>query len=225
VTAPDSAAQAWFGQDEYNSGVLLGQELKKILEAQGVTEGKIVVGSCVPGVDVLVDRYDGFKKGLEGTKYTITEAFDVTPENTSNYAAWENLAGANPDMVAAVGLCSTDIPNLAQIKTRNNYEWVIGGYDLNVETLDAIKAGVAQVTVGQNPYLQGYLPILALKQQLCDGAAPVEGWVDVGTEVVTGDNVEELYTREKDTAVTTTWYADWIAENFSDLNAIAKPLP
>jgi simple sugar transport system substrate-binding protein len=225
VTSPGSAAAAWFGQDEYNSGVLLGQELRKILEASGVSEGKIVVGTCVAGIDVLVDRYNGFVEGMKGSKFTITEAYDVTPENTSNYAAWENLASANPDMVAGVGLCSLDIPNLAQIKTRSSAKWAIGGYDLNVETLDAIKAGTAQITVGQNPYLQGYLPVLALYQNLCESKPLVQGWIDVGTEVVTADNVNELYDREKDPAKATTWYADWIAKNFSDLAALAKPLP
>jgi len=224
VTAPGSKAAAWFGQDEYHSGVLLGQELGKILEAQGVTSGKIVVGTCVPGIDVLVDRYNGFVEGIGGA-FKISEAYDVTPENTSNYSAWENLASANPDMVAAVGLCSLDIPNLAQIKTRSSAKWAIGGYDLNVETLDAIKAGTAQITVGQNPYLQGYLPVLALVQNLRDDKPLVEGWIDVGTEVVTPDNVEELYKRESDPAFATTWYADWIAKNFKDLHGMAKPLP
>jgi ABC-type sugar transport system substrate-binding protein len=225
VTSPDSAALAWFGQDEYQSGVLLAQALQEILAAADKTEGQIVVGACVPSVQVLIDRYNGFKQGMEGTQYTITQAYDVTPENTSNYAAWENLATANPDMIAAVGLCSLDVPNLAQIKTRSQATWLIGGYDLNIETLDAIKAGTAQVTVGQQPYLQGYLPVLALVNQLRDGKPPVEGWIDVGTEVVTQDNVDTLYTRESDVAAMTQFYADYISKNFADLNALQKPLP
>ena len=51
-------------------------------------------------------------------------------------------------MVGAVGLCSHDIPNLAKLKIRSA-PWLVAGYDLNVETLDAIKAGAAQLTVGQ----------------------------------------------------------------------------
>ena len=35
-----------------------------------------------------------------------------------NYSRWENIMAANPDAVAAVGLCSIDIPNLAQLKER-----------------------------------------------------------------------------------------------------------
>src|SRR5438046_9787957 len=106
---------------------------------------------CAPGLGVLVERYNGFKKGMTGTKYQISEPFDVNTENTANYAAWENLAGANPEVVAMVGLCSMDLPNLAKLKTRTKGRWVAGGYDLGRETLDAIKGGVVQVAVGQHP--------------------------------------------------------------------------
>src|SRR5690242_349647 len=34
VTSPGSAAKAWFGQGEYNSGILLAGQLKKFLAAQ-----------------------------------------------------------------------------------------------------------------------------------------------------------------------------------------------
>jgi ribose transport system substrate-binding protein len=156
VTSPDSAAAAWFGQEEYQSGVVLASELKKALVAAGKDEGKVVVGTCAPGVAVLVQRFEGVKKGLEGTGYTVAGPFDVTIETTSNCGAWENLAGANPGMVAAAGLCSHDVPNLAKLKTRSGGRWLIAGYDLNLQTLDAIKAGTAQVTAGQHPYLQCY---------------------------------------------------------------------
>src|SRR5439155_8801014 len=73
VTSPESKASAWFGQDEYKSGVLLAREMRKLLEAGGKLEGKISVGMCAPGVEVLKSRYEGFKKGMEGTKYAIGE--------------------------------------------------------------------------------------------------------------------------------------------------------
>jgi len=225
VTSLDSPASAWFGQDEYQSGVLLATELRKQLEAAGKKEGRVVVGMCAPGVRVLADRYAGFKKGMEGSRYEISEPFDVTPENTSNYSAWENLGGKYKEMAAAVGLCSVDIPNLAKLKSRSGATWVIAGYDLNVETLEAIKSGVAQVTVGQHPYLQGYLPVRALVEHLRDGKPLVKGWVDVGTEVVTRQNVDDLLLREKDEAKEKQWYADHVGKTFKDLASQARPFP
>ncbi len=225
VTSPGSTATAWFGQDEYASGVILATELRKFLAAENRLEGRIIVGMCAPGVGVLVERYQGFKQGMTGTKYQISEPFDVNTENTANYGAWENLAAANPNIVAIVGLCSMDLPNLAKLKVRTKGQWLIGGYDLGRETLDAVKAGTVQVVVGQHPYLQGYLPVVALARHLRDQQPLPQGWVDIGTEVVTRDNVDAVYGRETDEKKQTQWYADYVVKHFADLNALAKPLP
>jgi ABC-type sugar transport system substrate-binding protein len=225
VTSPDSASRAWFGQDEHNSGVILAGELRQLLAAAGKTSGKVLVGVCAPGVDVLAQRYDGFKQGMDGSGFTVTEPYDVRVEKTANYGAWEALAGANPDTVAVVGLCSMDLPNLAELKRRSGATWIAAGYDLNVDTLNAIRAGTVQVSVGQHPYLQGYLPVRALVDQARDGKALPSGWVDVGTEVVTRDNVEDVYRRETDADAEHAWYAADIARRFPDLAAAAKPMP
>lgn len=225
ITSNGSDAVTWFGQDEYQSGVILATELRKMLEAQGKKSGQILIGICKPGVAVLEERYKGFKKGLEGSAYTLTDPKDVGTESTANYSAWENQAGKAPQIVAAVGLCSMDVPNLAKLKTKTHATWLIGGYDLNQDTLDAIRAGTVQVTLGQHPYLQGYLPVLALAQLLKDKKPLPKGWVNVGTEIVTKANVDSIYPRETDHAAETKWYADDAAKRFSDLGSLAKPVP
>src|SRR2546422_153984 len=83
---------------------------RKMPEAGGKKSGKILVGICAPDVAVLVERYKGFKKGLEGSAFTATDAMPVGTAKKDNQAAWQNLATANKDIVAVVGLCSMDIP-------------------------------------------------------------------------------------------------------------------
>jgi ABC-type sugar transport system substrate-binding protein len=225
VSSPESTATLWFGQDEYASGIILAEELRKGLTAAGKLDGKIVVGICAPGVEVLDQRYAGFKHGMQDTKYAVTAPFDVNTENTANYGAWENLAGANRDVVAMVGLCSMDLPNLARLKERTKGAWLIGGYDLGRETLDGVRSGTIHVALGQHPYLQGYLPVAALARHARDKQPLPQGWLDVGTEVVTKDNVDTVYERETDTAAQAKWYRDYVAQHFADLSKIAKPLP
>ena len=222
TTALTSVLDLWVGQDEYTSGVILGEEIKKFLGDKGVTSGQIVAGSCIAGLQVLIDRYNGLAKALEGTEYELSENYDVKVDNTENYNQWDNLATANPDSVAMVGLCSLDIANLAQIKERGSYEWMVAGYDLDVPTLEAMQNGFADVTVGQQPYLQGYLPVLALVQELRDGNK-ITGWLETPTEVVTAANVADYTDREGDNAVQREFYQTYIAENFSDLQAAARP--
>ena len=220
-----STASVWVGQDEYQSGVVLAEQMRKQLTGQGRKSGTILVGICAPAMSVLQDRYNGFKKGMDGSGFAVTDAKDVTVSNTTNYGKWESLAPSTPNIVAAVGLCSMDIPNLYKLKQRSKATWLIGGYDLNKETLEAVKSGTCQVTLGQHPYLQGYLPVLALVRHLRDKKPLPQGWIDVTTEIVTKDNVDSVAPRENDTAAEKKWYADFIAKNYGDLNAVAKPLP
>ncbi len=225
ITSAQSDAPAWFGQDEYQSGVLLAESLRKVLGAKADAPGKVVVGICHPGLSVLTARYDGLVKGLAGTKLEVSQPRDVTVPNTTNYAAWESLTGANPSAVAFVGLCSMDVPNLAKLKARSGSAWLVAGYDLNQESLDALKTGKADLLLGQNPYLQGFLPVRALIEHLKSKKPLPKGWVDVGTEVVTPANVADVYAREVDREMGRKSYADRLKEQFVDLAAMAKPLP
>ena len=223
VTGLETALETWVGQDEYNSGVILGGEMLEQLEAAGVTEGKIAVGNCAPAATVLQDRDNGLRQAFEGSAFEVLPAQEVLIPVPDNYGRWENIMAANPDAVAAVGLCSIDIPNLAQIKERSGGTWLIGGYDLDPPTLQAIKDGWAQVTVGQQEYLQGYLPISALAEHLINGTPLVKGWLETPTEVVTADNVDDYVSRQTDDQVQYDYYQDYIAENYADLEAAARP--
>lgn len=222
VTALNSGLDLWVGQDEFTSGTVLGDQIKTFLGAKGVNEGKLVVGMCAPGAQVLIDRYNGLKQALAGTKYTVTEAYDVKTDNTENYNTWDNLSTANPDAVGMVGLCSLDIANLAQIKERNGTSWMVAGYDLDVPTLQAIQKGFADITVGQQPYLQGYLPVRALVEEIRTGTK-ITGWIQVATEVVTKENVDQYMTRESDKTAMYNYYKDYMAKNFADLQKAARP--
>jgi ABC-type sugar transport system substrate-binding protein len=223
VTGLNTALTAWVGQDEYNSGVILGHEMLKAFEEAGISEGKIAVGTCVPAAQVLQDRDAGLRKGFEGSNFEILEAQDVQIPLPENYSRWENILAANPDAVGAVGLCSMDITNLSQIKERSGGTWLIGGYDLDPPTLQAIKDGWAEVTLGQQEYLQGYLPVRMLAEHLINGTPLVEAWMEIPTEIVTAENVDDYVTRQTDDQVQYDYYHDYLAEHYADLEAVARP--
>ena len=225
VTSAQSESPTWFGQDEYQSGVVVAESLLKALGERAKNPGRVVAGICAPGLSVLTRRYDGLVKGLAGSELKVTEPRDVTVPNITNYAAWESLIGANPDAVAFVGLCSMDVPNLAKLKGRSKGSWLVLGYDLNQQSLDALKQSTAEVLVGQHPYLQGYLPVRALVEHLKNKQPLPKGWVDVGTEVITRENVEQVYARETERELGRKRYAELMQASFVSLASLAKPLP
>jgi len=176
LRCPGSVASAWIGQNSYQSGLILARQILETLPAAGKMDGEIVVGSA-RDIQELQERYAGLKQGLQDSAYTLSEFYDVPlDDEQENLAGWEHLVETHPDMVAAVGLASVDLPNLIRIKRRLNAPWETAGYDVTIEVLDAIKDGTAQVTIGQHPYLQGYLPVLALSEHFVDGI-PLKGWI------------------------------------------------
>jgi simple sugar transport system substrate-binding protein len=60
------------------------------------------------------------------------------------------------------------------------------GFDTSPQIVEGFKDGWVQLTADQQPFLQGYLPILSLCQQVVYGLAPLN--VDTGAGFVTPDN-------------------------------------
>jgi len=65
---------------------------------------------------------------------------------------------------------------------------IIGvGFDIGQGVQEALESGHILVTADQQPYLQGYMPVLSLCQQLVYDLAPMN--LDTGSGFVTVDNV------------------------------------
>ncbi|MCL4297080.1 MAG: substrate-binding domain-containing protein [Anaerolineae bacterium] len=180
LTGPDIASWTWFGQDGYQGGFALAIEFKQMLQAAGYQAGQIVAGISGTREVELVARYEGFKAGLAGTAFTCSDLFySGTIESETTHQLWLEFINAHPNLIAAVGLTAQAVPILARIKTETQAAWLIAGFDLETATLEAVRTGLAQVTIAQHPYLQGYLPVLALVQYLRQGK-PLRDWVVEG---------------------------------------------
>lgn len=192
-----SVKAPYVGERSVESGRILGQ---KVLDKLGgaSTTGKVIIGNCFPGFPVLENRARGVQESLAAAAgIEILGPFDVKVAANENYAAWEALLAANPDAKALVGLCAPDIASLGKLQAANaSTPFVSGGYDLTAENLAEIKAGNAYVSLGQTPFMQGYLPVKMLADTI-RGTTTVDlaagGFLDAGTEIVTADSVEEPF--------------------------------
>ena len=77
--------------------------------------------------------------------------------------------------------------------------------------------------MGQQEYLQGYLPVRMLAEHLINGTPLVEAWIETPTEVVTAENVDDYVSRQTDNQVQYDYYQEYLAENYADLEAVARP--
>lgn len=64
------------------------------------------------------------------------------------------------------------------------------GFDTSPQIVEAFEQGWVQLTSDQQPFLQGYLPILSLCQQAVYGLGPMS--VDTGAGFVTPENYQEV---------------------------------
>jgi ribose transport system substrate-binding protein len=188
--------------------------------------GKVVVGICLPGLELIEARIVGFRERmaerLPGVE--IPPNFDVAFDQTENYARWNDVISQNPGALAYVGYCENDLPSLVRIKEADpEADYLIGSIGINPDGLKGIADGTALVAIGQKPFMQGYVAMRAMLENLAAGTPTPRGWIDVQPEVVTAANVNEVIAREESlasgTAETQAYYQAEIDAIFEDVNS------
>ena len=192
-----SVKAPYVGERSVESGRILGQKVVEKLGGASAT-GTVIIGNCFPGFPVLENRARGVQESLKAAAgLKILGPFDVKVAANENYAAWEALLAANPDAKALIGLCAPDIASLGKLQAANaSTPFVSGGYDLTAENLAEIKSGNAYVSLGQTPFMQGYLPVKILADTIRKTSTvdlSKGGFLDAGTEIVTADSVQEPF--------------------------------
>jgi simple sugar transport system substrate-binding protein len=79
-----------------------------------------------------------------------------------------------------------NVPTYMQAAKKKPGEIFSFGFDTSPQIVEAFKAGWVQLTADQQPFLQGYLPVLNLCQQVVYGLGPIN--VDTGAGFVTAAN-------------------------------------
>jgi ABC-type sugar transport system substrate-binding protein len=188
--------------------------------------GTVYVGICLPGLELIEARIVGFREvmaeRLPGVE--VPPNFDVAFDQTENFARWNDVISQNPGGLAYVGYCENDLPSLVRIKESDpEATYLIGSIGLNPDGLQGIADGTALVAIGQKPFMQGYVAMRAMLENLVAGTETPRGWIDVQPEIVTADNVAEVIAREESlaegTAATQAYYQPEIDAIFADVNS------
>jgi ABC-type sugar transport system substrate-binding protein len=180
----------YVGERSTESGRILGAMVLERLGGASAT-GKVVIGNCFPGFPVLENRATGVQEALAAAPgLEVLGPFDVAVDAVENYSRWEQQLAANPDVAAMVGLCAPDIASLGQLNRNSGTSFIAGGYDLTEDNLREIQDGFATISIGQSAFVQGYMPVVMLVDSLRNGIPLEPGFIDSGTQIVTGDSVD-----------------------------------
>ncbi|MFK0333754.1 substrate-binding domain-containing protein [Rhizobium sp. NPDC090275] len=184
---------SFIGQDLEQAGYDLAAEV-----AQSLPNGDvhILVNGCdlaqawaaqrTHGIERFLKEWQGRHSGK--VTWEVIEAGNDTPTEQSRVSAY---AQTNPNLSAFIDV-SNGFPGALAMKELG-YEAgkvKVAGFDVMPAVIDAIKSGYMTVAVDQQPYLQGYLPIVQLYQikKFNLGA-----WdVNTGKAMITSENVDAV---------------------------------
>ena len=175
---------AFTQQDFVNAGKNLARAM-----AADIPDGStILVTQHDPGVSALEDRAKGIKLGLEGKNLTYVDLI-TTAEPEVAAEKVEDALKTHPEIVAilATGQADTEGSGLAAKKLGKKLP--IGGFDMSPAILTMIKDGEIKVTTDQQPYVQGYYPVVQLVLNLRYGLVPCN--IDAGAGLVDSSKAEQ----------------------------------
>jgi simple sugar transport system substrate-binding protein len=192
VPVPEVVAKfggAYVGAQQAPQGTALGVEAVRRFNLKAGDKA-IVVGPF--NVEARGARELGTVKALEAAGLKVTK-MNAEPE----WAADPNLA--IPVITAAIlnnpgvkiiaypgGQMLGNVPTYMQAAGKKPGEIIAIGFDTSPQIVEAFKGGWVQLTADQQPFQQGYLPVLSLCEQIVYGLAPMD--VDTGAGFVAPEN-------------------------------------
>ena len=182
---------AYVGQDLLTSGQEVGKRLASLLKS-----GDTVVGFIAqPGALNIQPRLDGAAQALQAAGMNVmfgnkgvdagasaTQEAQVLPQFLQSHGSkLQGVFAVDGGDTALLGTSLQKYGLVGKVKA--------GGFDLEPQTLTAIKANQISFTVDQSPYLQGFLPTLYLYLWQLSGGLVSPPATDTGLKFVTSGNV------------------------------------
>jgi simple sugar transport system substrate-binding protein len=183
---------AYVGQELLISGQEVGKRLASLMK-----KGDTAVGFIAqPGSLNIQPRMDGATQALEAAGMKVmfgNKGFDSGASATQEAQSIPQFLQANGSKIQ--GIFAVDGGSTALLGTslqKNNLVGKVqaGGFDLEPQTLTAIKAGQINFTIDQSPYLQGFLPTLYLYLFQLSGGLVSPPTTDTGLKFVVKGNVD-----------------------------------
>lgn len=179
-------------QNLYKAGRVLGQKA-----AESIPEGsQVLVTLHDEGISALEDRFRGLTEELR--KKNITWKRLITgPDPIKAREAILQALKDSPDIkvVLSTGQADTEGAGLALEKAYKGKDCWSAGFDLSPAILRLIKVDFIRFTIDQQPYIQGFYPVIQLTLLCRYGIRP--STIDTGAWVITKEDVDTVLELKK----------------------------
>jgi simple sugar transport system substrate-binding protein len=180
---------AYIGQDLFLSGQKLGARIASL-----VKEGPVAGFIATPGSLNIQPRIDGAKQAIQASGLPITFSEIATGKAVNDeLSAIEAYYLGHKDLKGMVAVDAGSTQGTAQIMQKYGLAAKgvhAGGYDLLPGTIQGVGAGDLDFTIDQQPYAQGFYPVLQLFLYKLSGGLQQPSDVNTGLVFVTKSNVK-----------------------------------
>jgi simple sugar transport system substrate-binding protein len=172
-----NARLSYIGQDLFVSGQEMGKRIADL-----VSSGDVALFIATPGQSNIQPRIDGAKQTLKSHSSIKPHVITTGAALPAELSVIDSYAAGHPDTKGYFAVDAGSTQGLAQtIQKRKLRSKGVkgGGYDLTPITQKLLAGDQIDFTIDQQPYLQGFLPVLQLYMYKVSNS--LSGIADVNT--------------------------------------------
>jgi len=175
-------------QNLYEAGRTLGR-----LAARAIPQNsKVLLTVHSEGISALEDRLRGIRDSLSAERKAECEVLvtGIHEDRAADLIAAKVSADPSIRAVRCTGQADTHGAGLAAERGAGASGIYVAGFDLDPEILRMVKSGSIAFTIDQQPYAQGFYPVVQLAFLRRYGIKPSS--MDAGAAVITKDDVDMI---------------------------------
>jgi simple sugar transport system substrate-binding protein len=186
--APTNKRLSYIGQDLFLAGVQMGERI-----VAAVPSGDVALFIATPGSANLQPRIEGAesaikKSGKPINVHTVATGAAVPGELSTIEAYWQGHQSTK-GMYAVDGGSTESLAKVMQKFGLPAKGVKAGGFDLTEQTQKLLQEGNIEFTIDQQPYLQGFLPVLQLFLWQVSGSLTGPAETDTGLKFLSKETV------------------------------------
>ncbi|MFO1070785.1 MAG: substrate-binding domain-containing protein [Geminicoccaceae bacterium] len=182
--AKGNARQAFVGQDFLASGNIIGN---RMIKEHGLKAGDhCLLPVEFPELTYAIERAQGVQSALEPAGIT-SEVIGTGTVDAEAQTIISQAILANPKITCIVGLGTTPTTVAVDAAAEAGREGIPnGGFDTNPKIMENIMAGKTTATMDQQPFWQGFLPVMFAAYAVRYGLTPPD--IDTGNNLIDKSN-------------------------------------